>query len=114
MSGIDLLVRPEDARPAGKPDECFYCKAPMGAPHKWECVIPTKRVRLRTTFEYEVDVPRSWDAENIEFHRNESSSCAQNIIQDIETFAEAEFNGCLCGHAETEFVRDVLSAREGK
>lgn len=34
---IDRSVRPDDARPAGKPDECFYCKAPFGSDHADTC-----------------------------------------------------------------------------
>ena len=106
MSEIDLLVRVEDARPAGKPGECFYCLKKLGEPHTWECVIPQKTVRVRTTFVYEVSVPRSWDSAGVEFHRNESSSCADNIIQDLEAFSKK--NGCLCSHQETKFVEDVI------
>ena len=106
MSGIDLLVREEDARPAGKPGECFYCNNKTGSPHTWECVIPQKVVRLRTTFEYEVSVPRSWKKENIEFHRNESSSCGSNVFRDIEEFGK-KFDGCLCEIQKTEFLEDV-------
>lgn len=39
----DKVVRIDDARPAGRPDECFYCRSDMGAIHKDECVIISMR-----------------------------------------------------------------------
>lgn len=35
----DKIVRDDDARPAGAPDECFYCRAPMGTNHNDGCVV---------------------------------------------------------------------------
>lgn len=48
-------------RPAGKPDECFYCHSKVGEPHGRDCVTITKRVRLKATIEFEVEVPHSWE-----------------------------------------------------
>jgi len=56
------LVVPGDhgIRPAGKPDECFYCSQRIGVPHKPDCVMVTKRVRVRYSFDIEIDVPHHW------------------------------------------------------
>ncbi len=102
---MGLLVTKDDSRPAGKPGECFYCRKKIDEPHTWECVIPEKVVRVKTTFEYMIRVPRSWDAHNVEFHRNESSSCADNILQDLEAYANSE--GCLCSSQVTEYISEA-------
>lgn len=46
------LVDPNDdgIRPAGKPDECFYCNSKVGEEHGRQCCIVTKLVRLEYTF----------------------------------------------------------------
>ena len=44
-----LLVTPERGpRPAGRPDECFYCRRPLGAEHEPACVMndPWQEKRL--------------------------------------------------------------------
>lgn len=101
------LVDPKDdgIRPAGRPNECFYCNRKVGQRHGPECVIVTKVVKIRITLEYPVTVPHFWDESQINFHRNESSWCADNAIREIE--AHAEKSGCLCGELKTEFVTVV-------
>ena len=61
------LVHPQDdgIRPAGLPDECFYCKQKIGNPHLEDCVAVTKKVRLRFSVEGEVDLPYGWSEEEI-------------------------------------------------
>lgn len=44
MVTYDKLVRAGDARPAGAPDECFYCRSKMGAEHKDDCIIIDGRI----------------------------------------------------------------------
>ena len=66
------IVKEEDERPAGKgTGKCFYCASKIGEEHEWECVIRTRKVLVRAVVEYEVEVPESWNKENIEFHRND-------------------------------------------
>lgn len=72
-------------RPAGRPDACFYCNRRVGERHAFECVI----VRVPRTYRvildgadvgtWTVGDPVSWNAEAREFHRNESSWCANNV-----------------------------------
>ena len=117
------IVKPADARPAGKPDECFYCKRPMGAAHKTGCVIVGRTVVIRVTMEVVVDVPRDWDKDSVEFKYNGSSWCASNFIGDLAAWdervdaaaeKEREHTGlpyaesiCLCQNFEAEFVREA-------
>ena len=96
------VTKENGPRPAGKPDECFYCQQPLGAPHAFECVCRTRRVIVRATIEYEVAVPSFWDSDMIEFHRNEGSWCSNNMLNEL-----AELNrNCLCPHVKWEYVRD--------
>lgn len=99
------LVHPQDdgIRPAGPPDECFYCHQKVGKPHSPECVIVTRRVRVRYTFDIEVDAPYHWDKDDFEYHRN-NSSCQNNMIDDVANYAANLADECMCGRANAEFV----------
>lgn len=100
-------VKPGDARPFGRPDECFYCRAPMGAEHAVGCVIVSKSVVVEVTIQVVQRVPRDWTAEQVEFSLNESSSCADNILSDVGRWAAIERDGCSCGAVEGRFLRDA-------
>lgn len=89
-------------RPAGRAGVCTYCKEPINGFHKDDCVLISKKVKVRMTVEYEIEVPASWDAEMVEYHRNEGSWCADNAIDELE--AVAERNGCLCDICRFEYV----------
>lgn len=99
-----LVVRPGDNRPNGPDDECFYCRQPMGNLHLGTCPIPSKKVKVRLTIEYEIDVPIYADKTDIEFQRNEGSWCGSNCIQELEEL-EKEI-GCLCPVATYELIDD--------
>lgn len=106
--GWPLVVENDDGiRPAGNPDECLYCRQKIGQPHGSECVCVTKRVKLRYTIEIETDLPHSWDKDMIEFHRNESSWCTDNLIDELQEYVDE--GQCLCLSSECEFVRVVDS-----
>lgn len=93
-------------RPAGRPDACFYCKSKVGEPHGPECVVIVKRVRVRYSFELEIDVPHYWGKEQLEFHRNESSWCASNALGELEK-AFPEDGECPCGSFKCEALGTV-------
>jgi hypothetical protein len=73
-------------------------------------VLVVKTVRVRLTAEYDVTVPAHWDADKIEFHRNESSWCADNLVSEIETLQE-QSPGCLCETVSFECISDQGEAR---
>jgi hypothetical protein len=79
------LVTEQDARPAGKPDECFYCRRRIGERHKFECVLVevprTYRVLLdrKDVGTWSREDPASWDRDMRYFHKNESCWCANNM-----------------------------------
>ena len=127
------VVDPHDngIRPAGRPDECFYCNARVGSKHAHDCVVVTRRVEVRVratlpsgdVFEgtWQLDTPYFWDAAQVEFHHNESSWCASNLLDECDkgTVAwdagdpwsdlEALHGGgdCLCQRLDFTFQRVV-------
>lgn len=103
------IVKPEDQR-SGPPGTCFYCPAKLGEPHGPECVIPQRTVKLRLVVEYETSVPRHWDASQVFFHRNGSSWCLSNAIDDLQKAFQPEDPddgmGCICSHAKHDVFDD--------
>lgn len=93
-------VSEEDKRGRQRGDVCFYCAEPTR--HKPSCVIPQKIVKVRMTLEFERAVPYSWDGHMIEFHMNDSSWCAGNIIDELTELDDVK--GCLCNVAEFELL----------
>ena len=92
-------------RPASDVLECFYCQTPIGGHHKPECVLISKKVKIRMTLEYEVTVPASWHKGQIEFHRNEGGWCADNALDELADLTDA--GGCLCGASRFEYLQDA-------
>lgn len=110
------LVRKEDARPAGREGECFYCRQKEDTPHKDKCVILNRKVKVRYTFELEIEIPHHWNQHDIEFHRNDGSWCASNTIGDLSIYDEHLDNdfgvggiGCMCSVFQCEVI-DVPDA----
>lgn len=102
----NLTVEPDDRH--GGDVRCFYCHEAVGAPHKPECVRITRKALVRAIIEYEVDVAPMGDpddkaAEHFEFHRNEGSWCADNMLRELSDLCGE--NGCLCGRVKFAFVR---------
>ena len=104
------IVKPDDARPAGPADQCFYCQQPMGQVHRAHCVLVTKRIRVRYIFEIELDVPQCWSGDDFESYRNESGWCADNAPDAIEEFAgkiRSDNGACLCDFFKAEYIELV-------
>lgn len=70
-------------RPAGRPDECFYCHEKIGANHKSDCVLATKLVKVVLKATMLVEVPQSFSNEDTRFWLTESSNCSSNQIQQL-------------------------------
>lgn len=97
-------------RPAGKPDECFYCHEKVGGDHKDDCVLFQKLVVVEVKFTYIRTAPAGFTDQDIEFGMNESSSCADNMLAELNRLypKDDEFAvHCLCGHAEGRVLRDA-------
>ena len=109
---------------------CFYCRACVGFPHGMRCVRVKKRVEMRVravlssgifTGLWQFDEPHYWGREETEFHKNESSWCAGNIVDERDTgtvtwdtgdpWSELasihDAAGCLCSVLSFEFARVV-------
>ena len=103
--GMPLVLIDDDGiRPAGNPDKCFYCQQKVGTPHKQECVAVHKKIKAKYTFEIEVEIPFHWSPQDFEFHRNESSWCANNAVRDINELIKNEDAPCLCDKFEAEWI----------
>ena len=133
MSGAWPLVADDDdgIRPAGAPDECFYCKNKVGQPHSLDCVVVTKRIEMRVRAQllggnivtglWQFEEPYAWDVGMSESHKNKSTWCAGNFLRERYTgnvrwdtgnpwpdlIAICSARGCLCSRVSFEFVRIV-------
>lgn len=47
---------------------CFWCDAKVEGEHEYECVSQTRKVLV--SFNFIVDMPRSWSPDDIEWHMN--------------------------------------------
>lgn len=97
-----FLVTEKAQRPARMDGRCFYCSQSIGAEHLPDCVLIRKKAIVEMTVSYEIDVPNGWDEEQVRFHRNESSWCASNSLEELAKLEEE--HGCLCSVVEFEVV----------
>lgn len=102
-----LVTESNGPRPGGPAGECLYCHREIGREHAEDCVCRRRSVVIRATIEYAVEVPENWDQYEIEFHRNDSSWCASNLIDDLRRLDLSE--GCLCAVVKFEFVREATA-----
>ena len=109
-----VLVNDDGIRPAGPQDACLYCRSKVGEQHKVDCVIITKKVRLRYSFDIEVEVPYSWNVQAIEFQRNEGSWCANNAISElVERYPRTGLAECPCSVFTCEYLSTVDAIPRG-
>lgn len=126
------VVLPNDhgIRPAGRPDQCYYCMAFIGQKHGRECVTVQSLNRYDVLKDgvkvgvYDHYDPYFWDENQCNFHKNGSSWCTSNAIDDIKWTSpdvEKEIEGicnantdegddgfvCLCGIIEFKFFKQI-------
>ena len=115
-------------RAYGPPDKCFYCRRKVGAAHGPECVIVTKRIELSVRAKlpsgvyvgtWQLTEPHAWDSQSSEFHKNESSWCSGNFLEErasvvwdgAEPWEELDAlhdgGDCLCNRLSFTFLRVV-------
>lgn len=63
-----------------------------------------QKVKVRMIVEYEIECPGDWDKYDVEFHRNESSWCATNAIDELSRIIENKSNSCLCDCCTFEVI----------
>jgi hypothetical protein len=105
-----LSAEDDGVRPAGRPDQCFYCSAPKGK-HKPDCVVPQRTVVIEMKIRYVTEMPAAWTKDEIEFKLNESSSCADNEVQVVCASAETgSENYCnTCQRTEFQFIGEATA-----
>jgi hypothetical protein len=107
------LVRTQDERPNRRDGTCFYCRTPIGQPHKEGCVVLSKTVVVRVSLEVVISVPRDWNPSLIDFHLNDSSWCADNLFSDLADWLDEENKergpACTCGTFKGELLRDATA-----
>jgi hypothetical protein len=103
------IVKAADVRPARPDGTCFYCRQPLGSEHKPDCVIASRTVVLKAQMEVVVSVPRDWTAEQIEFHRNDSSWCGDNLLREMGAWAASDKDHCACATLKMSFVREATA-----
>ena len=102
---LEVLPNDDGIRPAGPPDECFYCQQKVGQIHGAECAVMRQHVLLRAwvrdqgVFEWMEAVPFYWDELQIIFHYNHGTWCADNIPGIEEIAGE-----CNCWKTTVEVV----------
>lgn len=111
-------------RPAGKPDECFYCKAPVGDVHQPDCVMRVRTVMITYQIEILEEVPEDWTEAQMLFRKNEGAWCADNLLPLIERQNKAiestkikinevaESGGCWCPVVTAKSMRDATAEED--
>ena len=79
-----------------------------------KCVVRNRTVMVRAIIEYPVLVPEFWEEDEIFFHRNDSSWCSGNGLDEIIRLQELNDDGKLdaCRYMEYEFVREATTEDE--
>jgi len=104
---MPLVIQGDDGiRPAGNPNECFYCRQKIGQEHKEDCAVVTKEVIMEYSIQIPIRVPYHWDEENMNFHKNGSSWCANNAIREVWDFIKKlkKDGDCLCDAFSASYV----------
>ncbi len=113
---MNLKPRDDDKgwRPDVPPGMCSYCKGTVDS-HRPNCVVPQKSVVLELRTLYVVSVPRGFQKEEIEFMRNDGSSCMDNdmrqsIVHRLELSEKTdgtESVHCFCSGSEVTYMREA-------
>jgi len=111
MKRDNWVVGDYGIRPLGDPNHCFYCGQRIGENHKEGCAIREKTVVLDCTIRIVMDVPEFWDVDQIEFHYNDGSWCADNLLNFIQN-RNSNTGRCLCDCTTVKYVRDATNDDE--
>lgn len=68
--------------------------------------LGVRPVKLRLTLDVVMPVVQNWDADTIEFYYNGSSSCLDNLIDDIRDRYMGE-GKCTCDIGKVEYVGEA-------
>ena len=109
MQHTNMVTKDNGLRASGKLDCCFYCGQIVGEEHKADCVCRLKVVMVEVSMTIPRVVPADWDESMVNFHLNESSWCADNIINDLNRYmiAKKQDAPCMCGTFFGKLLRDA-------
>jgi len=109
LQQTNMVTENNGPRASGKLDCCFYCGQIVGEEHKADCVCRLKVVMVEVSMTIPRVVPADWDESMVNFHLNESSWCADNIIEDINLYINSKNQGapCMCGTFCGKLLRDA-------
>lgn len=102
-------------RPFGPPGRCFYCDVKVGQQHKPDCVIRSRTVVVQATVELTIDVPEGWTQDDVNFRYNESSWCANNLVEELQAMLKRKkkHDGrCMCSQVRVDYIREAVDADE--
>jgi len=103
---MKFKVTEKATRPAGNAGECFYCREAIGATHKDDCVLLTKKVKVELYIEHIETVPAHWDKDDIEFRFNESTWCATNALDELTELYGKDDGPCMCPVTTVRYIED--------
>lgn len=107
------IVGTRGIRPAGPPDKCLYCGGQVGAEHLVDCTIRQRTIVARVSVDILLVEPESWTVDDLEFRWNESSSCANNLLERIrETVDRRGEESCMCSVVEAKYLREATEEDE--
>lgn len=93
-----VMVEPDDVRPARDDGTCFYCRRPLGSPHKDDCVIVCRWVDVTVTLKLRTEIPAYQSKEQAEFAWNEGIWCVDNLVHALASIEDDV--DCFCGSAD--------------
>ncbi len=82
MNKVLVLKNDSGIRPAGKPDECFYCNQKIGTPHLDDCTMLLRKARVKITFELDAFV-MNHDKENIEYSLKYKDYAMEILLKQV-------------------------------
>jgi hypothetical protein len=115
MKAREWIVTRDDTRSGernGERDTCFFCQSTLGQEHQPECVIRSRTVVVRYVIETLRPVPEAWEPHSIDFHMNDSSWCASNLLEELREIYPDGPGVCLCGDLLGEYLREATTEDE--
>jgi hypothetical protein len=65
-----------------------------------------RKVTIEVTCRIVREYPDDWTDESIEFHCNDSSSCANNLLRDFAKQLDEPGSECACWQTEARVVKE--------
>jgi len=112
MKKNNLIVKEEDEAPARPDGTCFYCKQKIGEEHLENCYKRERSVVVEFTIRVVTKEPEHWTPDDIEFHYNESSWCADNLLNSLVRRQKSNPDWCLCQFTKAKYIKEASEIDE--